>query len=264
MTSLMRPYDRWLTIEPHVRNGLSDYKIAALLNISRQRVYQLRLQFDGRDGVRPIDAPRSPHDWTAVQKAYDEGASWRMLAKQFGFAPRSIQLARRRGDLTTTRTVSEALVIGYKNGTIPRPTPSDEARKGLSLRQSLKNSGGKCKWFVVAGINVQGTWERDIALKFEEWKIRWEKPKPRKSAWTYYLDGKLKRYTPDFYLSDFCLWIEVKGHWWGDDMRKMVAVGKRYPRRKILIVRKKEFLLIKQSIAVPSFICGTGKAPGCS
>ena len=246
----MQPFDKWLLIKPYVLQGMSDYAVSRETGIERCSVWRLRRLYLGNDAVRPPDRVRSPYDWRAIQKRYDEGSSWRQLTEEFGVCNKSIHLDKKRGDLKPGRSLSEAHRIARENGRIKSIPPTEEHRRQTSIRQSLHNSGGKSKWFEVAGIKVQGTWERDLALKFEEWGIAWEKP-TRKLAWPYFIDGKRKHYSPDFYLPSIGVWVEVKGHWWGDDMRKMVAVTRRYPRRQIVLVRKKEFTAAMASPSLP-------------
>lgn len=160
----------------------------------------------------------------------DEGLSSRdIIAKDF--VMRQYKESIRLGYFVP-RTKSEA--IRNKNKIKGPNIPGPEACERLSKRQSENNSGGRCKWFVVAGKKVQGTWERNLALVFEEMNIRWERCKP----WTYILDGKTRRYTPDFYLSDYDLYIEVKGYYWRNDREKMDAVIEQYPEKRIQIIEK--------------------------
>ena len=69
-------------------------------------------------------------------------------------------------------------------------------------------------------------------------QIRWTKCSETIS---YVLDNKRKRYTPDFYLPEFDMYVELKGYWWGDDRRKMDAVLDQHPELRIIIVEKDEF-----------------------
>lgn len=118
---------------------------------------------------------------------------------------------------------------------------TEEHKKKISIRMSLENPGGKCKWYTVAGKKVQGTWERDIALKFEELGIKWYKPKVNKDVWSYIINGKTKSYTPDIYLIDIDIYLEVKGFWWGNDKEKMKAVISQHPDKKLIIIEKLEY-----------------------
>jgi hypothetical protein len=120
-------------------------------------------------------------------------------------------------------------------------TPSELNRRNTSIRMSLRNPGGKSKWYEVAGQKVQGTWERDIALKLEELGIRWYKAKVNKDVWSYELDGKTRSYTPDIHLIDLDIYLEIKGYWWGNDRAKMAAVMAQHPNKKLLIIEHAEY-----------------------
>lgn len=119
-------------------------------------------------------------------------------------------------------------------------THSDEAKKKISEKLSANNKGGRCKWYDVNGTKVQGTWERDIAQKLTELNVQWLKCKGAHSL-SYLMDDKTRTYTPDFYLPAFDVYLEVKGHWWGRDKEKMVAVTQGNPDKKIVVIMKEEF-----------------------
>lgn len=115
---------------------------------------------------------------------------------------------------------------------------SEETKQRISKALSGNNHGGRCAWYVVNGIKVQGTWEQRFALKMSELGIKWEKVK--KHAWKYVMNGKTRHYTPDFYLPEHNLYIEIKGFWWGDDKQKMECVIKQHTDKKIIILMKEE------------------------
>jgi hypothetical protein len=116
---------------------------------------------------------------------------------------------------------------------------TDAEKTKLSLRQSLHNSGGKSKWFEVNGIKVQGTWERDFALKLNESRIEWS----RGTSFIYHRDNKEKRYTPDFYLPSIDRFIEIKGVWWGSDKEKMsLVIGQNiFLKTHLILIEKAQF-----------------------
>lgn len=126
-------------------------------------------------------------------------------------------------------------------GTYVPSVMGSEARKKLSENQSLSNRGGKCKWFEYKGTKLQGTWELKVAKKLDELGIAWYKPKLVKDVLKYLLDGKIRSYTPDFYLPKEDIFLEIKGYWRGDDRRKMAAVLDQYPEKRIVIVEKDSF-----------------------
>ena len=142
-----------------------------------------------------------------------------------------------KNSISVSNTQQKQIIDGTY---IPRKM-GDDAKKELSERQSLKNSGGRCKWFPINGVSVQGTWERNIALKLTDLSVRWERPKLNQDIWKYELDGVIKSYTPDFYLPDYNCWLEIKGFWWGNDLEKMRIVKETYPNRKIIIIENKEY-----------------------
>jgi predicted nuclease of restriction endonuclease-like RecB superfamily len=78
------------------------------------------------------------------------------------------------------------------------------------------------------------------------------------------MDGKIRSYSPDFYLPDYDIYVEVKGYWWGDDRRKMDIVIKSYPEVKFLIVEKDQFEQIKNGnlsyLGVDGPVAPTGRA----
>lgn len=127
------------------------------------------------------------------------------------------------------------------NGTHVPAVMGAEARLRLSKIQSLHNRGGKCKWFSYRGAKLQGTWELKVAKKLDELGVLWYKPHLKKDIWSYVLDGKVKSYTPDFYLPTENIFLEIKGYWWGDDRRKMEAVATQHQEKRIVIVEKDAF-----------------------
>ena len=185
------------------------------------------------------------YNWARIQEFHDNDHSWRDITKEFGVAQSAITKAVQRGDLIT-RNKKQAAVICNNN--YPK-IMGKEARLRLSERQSLHNSGGRCKWFEVDGQKVQGTWERDFAEKLTKLGIEWRKCAGKKDVVWYTLDGKQKAYTPDFYLPAIDVYFELKGYWWGRDKEKMDAVFTQHPNIKIAVILKKEFEYI-MSLAV--------------
>lgn len=143
------------------------------------------------------------------------------------------------------RKTSEKVSLAFKrkvaDGTYKPPIMGDGARKRLSVEQSLRNRGGRSKWFEYKGVKLQGTWEYNIAIKLDEMQVEWYKPTVNRDVWPYIIDGKQKSYTPDFYLPQFDLYLEVKGYWWGEDKKKMKAVKKAHSDRKIVFIEKAEY-----------------------
>lgn len=128
-----------------------------------------------------------------------------------------------------------------KPGTFTGKTHTAEVRRLISQRMSANNKGGRCKWFEVSGQKVQGTWERNVAIKLNELGIKWEKLKTNRHTFDYLMDDKIRSYTPDFYLPDSNVYLEIKGRWWARDKEKMDIVMKTYPDKNIIIVEKHDY-----------------------
>ena len=146
----------------------------------------------------------------------------------------------------TSEKLSATWQKQIKEGTYTPRSMGTEARRNLSIEQSLNNRGGKCKWFDYNGQKLQGRWELNVAKKLDEMNIAWYKPKVHKDVWAYNLDDKLKSYTPDLYLKDLDIYLEIKGYWWGDDKRKMDAVIAQHPDKKIVILEKNDYQRLLQ------------------
>lgn len=133
---------------------------------------------------------------------------------------------------------------------------SEETKKKISAKLSVNNKGGRSNWYEVAGQKVQGTWERDIALKLEELGVKWQKLKTNRDTLEYVMDDKIRHYTPDFYLPDYDVFLEIKGYWWGRDKEKMDIVLSTHTDKKICIVEKEQYNRIMQGELVWSFSAG--------
>jgi len=143
--------------------------------------------------------------------------------------------------LQNAMAISNTLQQQIKDRIFVPTKMGEKARKVLSEKQSLQNVGGRCKWYSVNGIKVQGTWERDVALKLSDMGIIWVKPSKSSFIIKYEMEGKIKSYTPDFYLPEFNIFLEIKGYWWGKDKEKMKCVIEQNPTKNIVIVEKNAF-----------------------
>lgn len=85
-----------------------------------------------------------------------------------------------------------------------------EAKLKISRAMSINNKGGKSKWYKVSGQKVQGTWERNVAMKLDEFNVKWQKIKTNNHTFEYVMDGNTRSYSPDFYLVDFNIYLEIK------------------------------------------------------
>lgn len=130
---------------------------------------------------------------------------------------------------------------------------SSESKKLISQKLSINNKGGRCKWYTVNGQKVQGTWEKSVAEVLTLQGIKWSKIRTHELSHKYIdNNGKTHTYTPDFYLPDYNLVLEVKGHWWGNDKQKMKWVREQNPNSNIVIIDKDiyENIVSNQSIDI--------------
>ena len=125
-----------------------------------------------------------------------------------------------------------------KPGTFTGRHHTEETKRKISQQLSINNKGGRCKWYEVSGQKVQGTWERNVALQLDAIGVAWSKLTLKKDTLEYVMGSKVRRYTPDFYLPTFDIYLEVKGHWWGRDKEKMDIIRNTYPEKKIIILEK--------------------------
>jgi ribosome-associated protein YbcJ (S4-like RNA binding protein) len=144
--------------------------------------------------------------------------------------------------LKNAESVSKTFQKQIDEGTFVVSKMGFVARQKLSEKQSLCNSGGRAKWFMVAGKSVQGTYEKQFAEKLEEEQIVWEKVKTNNHVFKYKHDEKIRSYAPDFFLPEFDLYIEIKGLWWGDDENKMKTIREQHLDKKLVVIFGKEKL----------------------
>jgi hypothetical protein len=158
---------------------------------------------------------RRKFDWAEIQKYYDENqCSTRELAKAFGFNQASAWKAKCRGDIVF-RTKSESTKLSYENGKRLRTTDEKVRSKISNAVNALVKSGkwhvslAKNLWKEYNGVKFHGTWEVEYAKWLDRNNIRWRKPT---ETFQYTFQGKTRRYTPDFYLTDERVYIEIKGY----------------------------------------------------
>jgi hypothetical protein len=103
-------------------------------------------------------------------------------------------------------------------GLIEGKAHTEAAKNKISEARTkqLLNGIGHSIWYEVNGVKVQGSWEKLVAEFLTENSIKWER--------RYLIYDKIKRYTPDFYLPDYDIYIEVKGWMKEKDINKMYKV----------------------------------------
>lgn len=112
-----------------------------------------------------------------------------------------------------------------------------ETRQHLSkVRQKWleQNHNHGCKWFLINGIKVQGTWEKKFAEYLNVNNIKWER---RKISFK-----KTHQYTPDFYCPEQNVYFEIKGFRRDRDIYKMYLVLAEHPELQIKMIERNEIM----------------------
>lgn len=119
---------------------------------------------------------------------------------------------------------------------LPKPIVSDETKQKLAkvwkgkqhseetkqkiskgIRKAIQehpesysscNVNGRVKNVIYNGIKLDGKWELEVAKYLDKNNIQWERPS---IGIEYEWNNKIHLYFPDFYLSDYNTYIEVKG-----------------------------------------------------
>jgi hypothetical protein len=145
---------------------------------------------------------------------------------------------------TDERLLLESIRRKGRPGTFVGRHHTEETKRKISLVRSANNKGGRCKWYEVDGQKVQGTWELNVATKLTSMGIKWIKLKTNQHTFVYVREGKQHSYTPDFYIPDVNIYLEIKGYWWGNDKEKMNIVKTTYPDIQIIVVEYLEYMKI--------------------
>jgi len=123
-----------------------------------------------------------------------------------------------------------------------RDYDTEEYREKLSKARInyLENNSPHVKWFEVGGIKVQGNWERMVAEKLLNDGIIFSRIRIKYDSY--------RTYTPDFFLNDFNMYIEVKGWMKDGDIEKY---------SKVLLENDIDLRLIEGKLMLNKFINGT-------
>ena len=100
------------------------------------------------------------------------------------------------------------------------------------------NINGKVKKYYYNGIKLDGSWELLVAKYLDFNNIKWERPR---KGFEYIWNNGKHIYYPDFYLTDYNVYIEVKGYETERDYIKWKSLF------NLIIIRRKEINDIKNS-----------------
>ena len=179
-------------------------------------------------------------NWKSVQKYYNENqVSLAEVSQKFGIgSTSSYWKAKKRGDFIP-RKLSDAMQICANRGKIKIHFPSETTRKKIAKTVNEHISNGtwhislaKNMWIDYKGVKLHGTWEVAYAKWLDQNHITWRRPT---ETFKYKFQGKIHRYTPDFYLKEEQTYVEVKGY----ETKKDQAKWKQFPL-KLKVLKQKE------------------------
>ncbi len=155
------------------------------------------------------------------------------------------------------KKISETYKKNIKDGIIIPSflgkTHSKETREKISKRMSANNHGGKCKWYSVNNVKVQGTWERDLAIHMNKLNIKWTKISSSIYTLPYIMNNKKRHYTPDFLLNNLNVLLELKGYWWGNDKEKMKLVFEQNTINNLYVIEKEKYYKLLKTKTIKEF-----------
>jgi|688.fasta_scaffold365078_2 hypothetical protein len=117
---------------------------------------------------------------------------------------------------------------------------SDIMKKTVDLypdSYTKNNVVGRVKTLEYNGVKLKGNWELMVAKWFDENNIKWEH---ETKFFNYEWNGK-RKYYPDFYLSEYNIFIEVKGYETERDKIKWLSVP------NLVVLKKKEIDMIRKN-----------------
>ena len=171
-----------------------------------------------------------------IKKAHAEG---RCISSCFdgrrgwnkGLTKDTDERVRKTGE-TLSRKIADGIIKPYQLG---KPLTEEIKAKLSNCREEYLKKNPHVKWYKVSNgkteVDVQGGWERKVAEWLTTSGVKWIRRKLK--------FHRTRRYTPDFYLPDYDLFIEVKGWWKDRDKYKMFLVLQDNPEVQLRILDKR-------------------------
>lgn len=130
------------------------------------------------------------------------------------------------------------------------------ARKGMKFTEEHKqhlsdaktrtgpNFLWKCWYEGKSGLRVcmHSSWEVKFAQCLDKWKIKWSYESRKFIVGKGKYPGRV--YTPDFYLPEFDLYVEIKGYLRKDNKRKLQQFRKKYPDTRWMLLQKDDLEML--------------------
>jgi hypothetical protein len=180
-------------------------------------------------------------NWEEIQKFYDDKHTFKDVQIKYKLSSHKLADFIKKGFLKT-RTSHETMRL---RGTFNIPKMTQEMRDKVSrgMRKAVLEGRQKTPkpyasrltiYYHTSWLNnletLHGGWELKTAKYMDEQKIHWIKSKDH---FTYIFNEHPHEYFPDFYLSEYDLYLEVKGPIQPKDLEKW----KQFPK-KLLVIDK--------------------------
>lgn len=126
---------------------------------------------------------------------------------------------------------------------------SSKRRKYATGEQRVRDHRAGAKFREDLGLFFRSRWEANIARCFDLQSIEWRyEPK------AFVIDNSGVTYTPDFYLPELAVWLEVKGYMDVKGRYKISQFRIRYPNESLLVIKEEEYreILLASSVGLSS------------
>lgn len=172
------------------------------------------------------------YNWTEIQNDYDNGLSYRDLIAKYGMSSRTLTRAKQQEKLVV-RSRSDANKLYSKNN--PR-THSNETKQRLSeIRvDALNDRAFYSNRENYNGITLDSSYESKVARSLDQNNIRWIRPKSLK--WND--NGQIRRYIPDFYLTDYDVYLDPKNDFLIKKDARKISLTEQYNNVRIIVLDK--------------------------
>jgi hypothetical protein len=207
--------EKTLKILALIEAGKTNSEICKILGCNQVSISTVKARNNlPRESVRK-------HNWLAIQRFYNDGNSLADCERTFGLCIATIRKAQKRGEFQARSATEGARLRIKKHGGNKHSHATKEKMQKI-IADKVANGTWHYSFSKVrthefiskfAGkVNLMGKWELEYAKYLDNNNIEWRRPKEK---FYYEFDG-LKSgsgyYTPDFFLVNEGVYIEIKGY----------------------------------------------------
>jgi len=169
---------------------------------------------------------------------------WRVHGEGKGFSPtkgmspwnkgltkETDERVKKNGE-TFSKRVTNGTIVPWQTG-LSKFTNENIMSSSLKTKQTVQNKIRNDEWHVsfakisryeYNGIVLHGTWELAYAKWLDENHVLWSRPR---ETFPYTWKDEIHQYTPDFYLPDEDIYVEIKGYETERDRAKWINFPKK-------------------------------------